>query len=203
MKFFVPTMDPSEAEQLWAYTRQHLSGLGLATTRRRIRALAWRGADKDHFVAVGGEVPFEEEDLVMIILESSDLDIFLDTSIAILLRDADSAADHRLAALDAVPLLSIVTQIELEGGIQARPDLAARRRAALDAMLAALPVLPFDAACAAGYRRIVEAAGFSRRKIVDRMIAATALAHGLTLVTLNGADFADVPGLGLEVWPAT
>lgn len=125
----------------------------------------------------------------------------LDTSVAILLRDADSEADLRLAELDSVPGLSIVSQIELEGGVRARPDLAAKRRAALDAMLATLSVLPFDAECAAAYRHILEAAGFSRRKIIDRMIAATALAHGLALITLNGADFADVPDLALEVWP--
>jgi tRNA(fMet)-specific endonuclease VapC len=126
----------------------------------------------------------------------------LDTSVAILLRDVKSDADARLAALDSIPALSIVTQVELEGGVVAKPSLAAPRRAALDRMLATLPVLPFDASCAAGYRRIVEKARFSRRKIVDRMIAATALAHRLTLVTLNGADFADVPELDLEIWPA-
>jgi len=31
----------------------------------------------------------------------------------------------------------------------------------------------------------LQAAGLSRRKIIDRMIAATALAHGLSLITLN------------------
>jgi len=126
----------------------------------------------------------------------------LDTSVAILLRDADSDADRWLAALDSIPALSIVSQIELEGGVRAKPQLAAKRRAALDVMLAAFPILPFDTICALAYRHIVEAVGFSRRKVVDRMIAATALAHRLTLITLNGADFADVPGLDLEVWPA-
>lgn len=80
-----------------------------------------------------------------------------------------------------------------------KPEFAAARRAAL-VLLAALPVLPFEAQCAAAYRQIVESAGFSRRKIVDRMIAATAMAHELRLITLNGADFTDVPGLALEVW---
>lgn len=126
----------------------------------------------------------------------------LDTSVAILLRDADSDADLRLAALDSVPALSIVSQVELEGGVQAKPQSAAGRRAACDAMLATFPVLPFDAACVAAYRGIIEAAGFSRRETIHRMIAATALTHRLTLVTLNGADFANVPGLDLEVWPA-
>ena len=126
----------------------------------------------------------------------------LDTSIAILLRDADSDADRRLAMLDAVPALSILSQVELEGGIVAKPELARKRRAAVGRMLATLPVLPFDQACVAAYRRIVEAAGLSRRRVVDRMIAATALVHGLTLVTVNGRGFADVPGLDVEVWPA-
>ena len=125
----------------------------------------------------------------------------LDTSVAILLRDSDSEADVRLKALDSVPALSIVSQVELEGGIVARPLLAAKRRAAVDILLAALPVLPFDAACVAAYRRIVETAGFSRRKVIDRMIAATALVHDLSLITLNRRDFNDVPGLDLEVWP--
>lgn len=125
----------------------------------------------------------------------------LDTSVAILLRDADSEADLRLQALDSVPALSIVSQVELEGGVVARPALAAKRRAAIDILLAALPVLPFDAACAAAYRQIVETAGFSRRKVIDRMIAATALVHDLSLITLNRRDFADLPGLDLEVWP--
>ncbi len=124
----------------------------------------------------------------------------LDTSVAILLRDADSAVDERIAGLERVPTLSIVTLIELEGGIHARPDLAARRRMAVDALVKTLGVVDFDAACAAAYRGILEAAGFSRRKIIDRMIAATALAHGFSLITLNGQDFRDIPGLHLETW---
>jgi len=126
----------------------------------------------------------------------------LDTSVAILLRDSDSEADLRLKSLDLLPALSIVTQVELEGGVVAKPALAAKRRAAVDLLLAALPILPFDADCVAAYRRIVETAGFSRRKIIDRMIAATALVHDLSLITLNRTDFADIPGLRLEVWPS-
>jgi hypothetical protein len=35
-----------------------------------------------------------------------------------------------------------------------------------------------------------------------RMIAATALVEGLTLITVNGEDFRDVPGLEFLVWEA-
>jgi predicted nucleic acid-binding protein len=66
--------------------------------------------------------------------------------------------------------------------------------------LAALPVLAFDDAAADAYRQIVEVVGYSRRKLLDRMIAAQALVHRTTLVTLNRGDFLDVPGLDLLSW---
>ena len=45
-----------------------------------------------------------------------------------------------------------------------------------------------------------DAKGFSRRLVVDRMIAATALANDLSLATLNPRDFRDIPGLKIEDW---
>jgi predicted nucleic acid-binding protein len=67
-------------------------------------------------------------------------------------------------------------------------------------MLSILPVLDFGGEAADAYRTIVEAGGYSKRKIVDRMIAAQALAHRATLVTFNADDFRDIPGLSLLVW---
>ena len=67
-------------------------------------------------------------------------------------------------------------------------------------MLAALPVLAFDDTAADAYRQIVEAVGYSRRKLLDRMIAAQALVHRATLVTVNASDFRDVPGLESLSW---
>ncbi len=67
-------------------------------------------------------------------------------------------------------------------------------------MLVSLPVLAFDETAADAYRQIVEAVGYSRRRLLDRMIAAQALVHRATLVTLNAGDFRDVPGLDLLPW---
>ena len=124
----------------------------------------------------------------------------LDTNVAIHLRDGDAAVTERVAALDGAILLSVVTRVELEGGVYREPGHAAVRRARLDVMLSALPTLAFDDQAADAYGRIVESAGYSRRKLLDRMIAAQALAHRASLVTLNTADFADIPGLSLLAW---
>lgn len=124
----------------------------------------------------------------------------LDTNVAIHLRDRDPSVIDKLAGLDDAIVLSVVTRVELEGGVYADPSKAEIRRRRLDAILAAIPVVAFDAAAADAYRSIVAVARYSRRKLLDRMIAAHALAHRATLVTMNADDFTDVPGLVLLAW---
>lgn len=124
----------------------------------------------------------------------------LDTNVAIHLRDGDSDITARVVALRGALLLSVVSRVELEGGVYRDPAQAHLRRPRLDVILDIVPVLAFDDAAADAYRTIVEAAGYSRRKLLDRMTAAQALVHRATLVTMNGADFQDVPGLSLLAW---
>jgi predicted nucleic acid-binding protein len=124
----------------------------------------------------------------------------LDTSVAIGLRDGDMEVREKILALDDAILLSIVSRVELEGGVYRHPAEAGVRRQRLDAMLQALPVLAFDDAAADAYRTIVETAGYSRRKLLDRMIGAQALAHRATLITRNPDDFRDIPGLHILTW---
>lgn len=126
--------------------------------------------------------------------------VLIDTNIAIHLRDGDPQVAARMDGLAEPPFISIVTLVELEGGVHSKPVLAAKRRAALDILLGGVVVLPFDDADARAYALIVSALGYSRPLILDRMIAATALVHDLLLITMNGADFRDVPELKLEVW---
>jgi len=124
----------------------------------------------------------------------------LDTNVAIHLRDGDETVTSQVAALEGAILLSVISRVELEGGVYRNPAQVGNRRPRLDAILAALPVHAFDDAAADAYRQIVEAVGYSRRKLLDRMIAAQALVHRATLVTMNAADFRDVPGLELLSW---
>jgi tRNA(fMet)-specific endonuclease VapC len=65
-----------------------------------------------------------------------------------------------------------------------------------------LPILPYDGAAArihAELRQSREQAGFTL-PFVDGQIASIAIAHGLTLVTRNTKDFAELAGLRLMNW---
>ncbi len=125
----------------------------------------------------------------------------IDTNIAILLRDREPSTIARIGALAGEALISVVTQVELEGGVYAKPKLTAARRASLDVLMQTLIVLPFGDEALLAYRGIVAERGFVRQRLLDRMIAATALVYGVTLITCNGNDFRNVSGLKLEIWP--
>ncbi|PTS88935.1 VapC toxin family PIN domain ribonuclease [Sphingomonas sp. HMWF008] len=126
----------------------------------------------------------------------------IDTNVAIEWRDGTPAIVAAIAKLAEPPLISIITRIELEGGVYRDPSNAASRRARLDLLFNILPVLDLQEPAADRYRDIVAECGFSRRRILDRLIAATAIVHDLTLITINGPDFRDIPDLKLEIWPA-
>lgn len=128
--------------------------------------------------------------------------MLLDTSAAIALRDSAPELLSRFETIGPLPYLSILSVVELEGGVAGSTIGFQQRRQSLDRLIAMLEILPFGRGEAAQYRAIVESWGFARSKIIDRMIAATALAHNLSLATLNARDFRDIPGLRLEDWSA-
>ena len=65
----------------------------------------------------------------------------------------------------------------------------------LDAFASQVPLVPFDEAAARAYAALP----FKRHNF-DRLIAAQAVQRGLTVITRNTRDFADVPGLRVENW---
>jgi tRNA(fMet)-specific endonuclease VapC len=106
---------------------------------------------------------------------------------------------------DEPVFLSAITASELLHGVHRARTAAqrARRERYVESVLAAVPVLPADLAVARAHARIwAELA--ARGEVIgghDLWIAATALAHDLTVLTANRRDFARVEGLELAVWP--
>lgn len=113
------------------------------------------------------------------------------------MRDGDHAILNQVQALGGPYAISALTYVELEGGVYSQPARAAERRVRLDRLLASMPTLAFDENAAVVYGQILSSTGYSRRKVIDRMIAAQAIVHSATLVTLNPGDFSDVPNLRL------
>jgi predicted nucleic acid-binding protein len=127
------------------------------------------------------------------------LAVLFDTNVAVDLLDEVPRVLERAAKIDG-QYLSVISRVELEAGVYRDGSLVPNRRARLDTFLEQLEELDFTGREVAAYSSIIAAKGFSRRLVVDRMIAATAIANDLTLATLNPRDFQDIPGLILEDW---
>jgi tRNA(fMet)-specific endonuclease VapC len=97
--------------------------------------------------------------------------------------------------------ISVISRAELDYGV-AKSDRRERSRAALDAFLADLQVLPFDASAADHFGQIrahLERAGTPCGPY-DLLIGAHARSLGLTLVTNNRRGFDRMPELKVENW---
>ena len=127
----------------------------------------------------------------------------LDTNTCI--RYLNGRGPNVLRRLQALPPAEVracaIVEAEMHFGAMKSTDpvnTLAQQRAFLDAFES----LPFDDAAAEAYGRL--RAELARRGTPigpnDLMIAAIALAHDLTLVTHNTAEFSRVSGLRLEDW---
>lgn len=118
----------------------------------------------------------------------------LDSNILIALGlDASEAVNARAGECDAGDIVTsaVVFAEVVHGSERGKPPPVDR----LGVMAEEIPVMPFDEAAARTYATIS-----FKRASYDRLIAAHALSLGLTVVTDNEPDFADVPGLRVENW---
>ncbi|MFN3842116.1 MAG: type II toxin-antitoxin system VapC family toxin [Rehaibacterium terrae] len=122
-------------------------------------------------------------------------------------REPDVNVSRWLAERPATTLhLSVLTLGELRKGIEALPE-SPRKRTLLDWLEVDLPgffagrILPVDAAVADRWGRLLASASRPMHAI-DSLLAATAITHGLTLVTRNLRDFAHAGLQLLDPWQA-
>ena len=127
----------------------------------------------------------------------------IDTNIVIFaLKDPEKKLARKLAAQPADSIhLSCIVEAELYFGAEGygKPE---RRRTILNEFLAHYQRLPFDSLCVPHYARVRHHLEKQGQVIGgnDLMIAATALAHDLTVITHNSREFSRVPGLKWEDW---
>ncbi|MDE2815117.1 MAG: type II toxin-antitoxin system VapC family toxin [Chloroflexota bacterium] len=96
--------------------------------------------------------------------------------------------------------ISIVTYMEVYQGVLRSQDANAAS-AQFEALVAAIPVLPFSRPvaerCAQLRESLRKQGKRPQQRALDLIIAATALTYDLVLVTRNIADYQDLPGLVL------
>ena len=103
--------------------------------------------------------------------------------------------------------LSVVTASELLHGVHraVQSEVRAKRSAFVEALLERFPLLPIDLTTARAHAQVWAELAAAGKMIGpnDLWLAATGLAHGLTMVTANVREFTRVPGLAVEVWGET
>ena len=125
----------------------------------------------------------------------------LDTdSVSFALRGEGLVGERILQERPSTLCVSSITLAELRYGADKRRSRKLHRL--IDTFVGSLLVAPFDAAAADRFRTV--AIGLDRRGTpiggFDALIAAHALALGVTLVTNNIKHFARVEGLTAESW---
>lgn len=121
-------------------------------------------------------------------------------------RGALSSADVENITGKEQVYVSPVIIAELEFGVVAarRDDVKSRRRAAIDSLMRK-PVLIIDAGTGRIFGHIaahVAARGRGKDfRVQDVWMASQAIQHNLRLLTTNGKDFEDIPGLDLVIFP--
>jgi predicted nucleic acid-binding protein len=119
----------------------------------------------------------------------------LDTNIvSFLLKGHSLAARYQPHLTGHTLAVSFMTVAELLAGAVAA-GWGARRMAALTTTINGLLVLHSNAAVCQRWAEVRVARRTQPISVADAWIAATALAHGIELVTHNPTDFAGIPGL--------
>ena len=134
--------------------------------------------------------------------------VLIDTSVLVdLERGRLDAAALTEGRADEEMHLSVISASELLHGVHraSTPGVRARRSAYVEGLLAELPILPVDILTARTHARLwADLAGAGTPiGAHDLWIAATAVARGLTLLTRDVRAFKKLPGLAVEVTPAS
>lgn len=98
--------------------------------------------------------------------------------------------------------VSTVTRMEIDYGLALQPQRAVKIGSLIESFLSAITIVPFDTQAA----RATALVRASLRKMgqpvgaYDALIAGTAIAHGMIVVTSNFQEFQRIDGLVVDNW---
>ena len=136
------------------------------------------------------------------------MDLLIDASILIAYeRGRLDIKDHVRGREDETFALSVIVASELLHGVHRvqQPTVRAKRLAFVEAVLARFPMIGIDLTVARVHAEIWSTLAVDGQMIGvhDSWIAATCIAHDLTLITANLREFQRVPGLRVERWSSS
>lgn len=123
--------------------------------------------------------------------------MLIDTDVLIWMTRGHAGAAARLQTL--LPWrISAVTYIELAQGCRNKQELAQIKKGLA---LSQTEILPISTAISERAMQLIDAYALSHSmQLGDALIAATALEHGLTVLTANAKHFSAIPELAIEVF---
>lgn len=123
--------------------------------------------------------------------------MLIDTDVLVWMTRGHAGAAARLQAL-TLWRISAVTYMELAQGCRDKQELA---RVKKGLAVGQAEILPLSAAISDRAMQLVDAYALSHGlQLGDALIAATALEHGVTVLTSNAKHFSAVDGLPVEVF---
>lgn len=131
--------------------------------------------------------------------------VLIDASILIEYERGRLDLDQRIRAReDEECFLSAITASELLHGVHraSTATIQARRSAFVEAILERFAILPIDLVTARSHAQLW--AGMASEGVLigahDLWLAATCIAHDLSMITANLREFERIPGLRVESW---
>ncbi len=133
--------------------------------------------------------------------------ILIDASVFLAVARGAAAPAGLVLDYEAEPVaVSVLTIMQLLQAAHraATPHQRARRERFVDAVLARFPCIEFGPEEARAYARLSAelAARGATVNPLDGLVAATALAHGYRLATVDAREFSRIPGLQVLHWGA-
>jgi len=125
----------------------------------------------------------------------------LDTNMCIyLMKNQPEQVARRFAGCSVGDvIISAITYAELEFGVTVSANRTRDHRN-LNLLIQDIPVIAFDSTASTSYGPVRAATCDRKKDLLDKLIAAHAIALNAVLVTNNERDFIGYPGIKIENW---